>query len=127
MKKKKIETEEVVSTVETTPAESVEAKQEASNAISEVNAVLPKKSKVSVFHKIIFTVFAIGLFVAVWSICDKIKKYGLDIALIRSVGGKTLDEAYYAAVGKIYMYLADFIKVLTAGISGIILCITYKE
>lgn len=32
-----------------------------------------------------------------------------------------------SAVGKIYIYLADFIRVLTAGISGIILCITFKE
>lgn len=122
------ETKEVVSAVETTPAEHVEVKHEASNAIPEVNVVLPKKSKVgSVVHKLIFTIVAVALFASVWTICDKIKDYGLDIALIRSVGGKTLDEAYYAAVGKIYMYLAGFIKVLTAGISGIILCITYKD
>lgn len=94
---------------------------------SEINATLPKKSIVrSVLHKIIFTIVAVVLFVTAWTICDKIKEYGLDIALIRSVGGKTLEEAYYADIGKIYIYLADFIKVLTAGISGIILCITYK-
>ena len=92
---------------------------------SKTNEVLPKRAIISL-HKIIFTTVAVVLFVSVWAICDKIKEYGLDIALIRSVGGKTLEEAYYADIGKIYMYFASFIKVLTAGISSIILCITYK-
>lgn len=119
------ESKEIVEKVVTEPV--VAPAKTENNDKTEVKVVLPEKSKVgSVFHKIIFTVFAVALFAAVWTICDKIKDYGLDIALIRSVGGKTLDEAYYAAVGKIYMYMADFIKVLTAGISGIILCIAYK-
>lgn len=120
------ESKEIVEKVDTEPVVAP-AETENNDNKTEVKVVLPEKSKVgSVFHKIIFTVFAVALFAAVWTICDKIKDYGLDIALIRSVGGKTLDEAYYAAVGRIYMYVADFIKVLTAGISGIILCITYK-
>lgn len=121
-----VENKEIVESIVSEPA--VEDKKENTSEIKpEVNVILPKKSIVgSVFHKIIFTAVAVVLFAAVWTICDKIKDYGLDIALIRSVGGKTLEEAYYADIGKIYMYIADFIKVLTAGISGIILCITYK-
>lgn len=116
------EKKDVVETVITEPVNSAEKDNK-----TEVKVVIPEKSKIgSIFHKIIFTVFSIVLFVSVWTICDKIKEYGLDIALIRSVGGKTLEEAYYADIGKIYMYFADFVKVLTAGISGIILCITYK-
>lgn len=79
------------------------------------------------WHKIIFTFLALGLVVATWAICDNIKLYGFDISQIESVGGQTLQEAYYASVGKIYEYFADFLKVLMTGISGIILCITYKK
>lgn len=100
---------------------------EGNQIFSEVNTVLPKKTKSrQTLHKIIFTILSISIFVTAWIIGEKIKDYGLHIALIRSVGGKTLEEAYYASVGEIYMLLADFIKVLIAGISGIILCITYK-
>lgn len=81
----------------------------------------------SILHKIVFTAFAIILFASVSSICNKIRDYGLDIAYIRSVGGKTLEEAYYSAYGHVIMFFSDFMKLLTAGISGIILCITYKK
>ncbi len=121
-----VESKEIIEPVMSEPVAN-DKKENTPERRPDVNVVFPKKSIVgAVLHKIIFTVFAVVLFASVWTICDEIKDYGLDIALIRSVGGKTLEEAYYADIGKIYMYLADFIKVLTAGISGIILCITYK-
>ena len=81
----------------------------------------------SIFHKIVFTIFAIVLFIAAWNILGKLKVYGLDIASIQSKGGRTLEEAYYHQVGFVYIYLAQLLRLIAAGISGIILCITYKE
>lgn len=80
----------------------------------------------SVIHKIVFTIFAIVLFIAAWNVFEKLKVYGLNIASIKSVGGKTLEEAYYQQVGFVYIYLAQTLRLIAAGISGIILCITYK-
>ena len=81
----------------------------------------------SIFHKIVFTIAAIVLFAAAWQIFGKLKVYGLNIASIKSVGGKTLEEAYYQQVGFVYIYLAQILRLIAAGISVIILCITYKE
>ena len=80
-----------------------------------------------IIHKIVFTIVAIVLFVTAFQIFEKLKVYGLSIASIKSVGGKTLEEAYYQQVGYVYICLAEFMKIISAGISGIILCITYKE
>ncbi len=80
-----------------------------------------------IIHKIVFTIVAIVLFVTAFQIFEKLKVYGLSIASIQSKGGNTLWEAYYQQVGYIYICLAEFMKFISAGISGIILCITYKE
>lgn len=80
-----------------------------------------------IFHKAIFTFFAIILFIIASHILNKLKKYGLVIASIRSVGGETLQEAYYQHVGYVFIYLAGLLKCIVAGISGIILCIAYKK
>ncbi len=80
-----------------------------------------------IIHKIVFTIVAIVLFVTAFQIFEKLKVYGLSIASMESVAGGTLQEAYYQRVGYVYIYLAEFMKFISAGISGIILCITYKE
>lgn len=101
------------------------------NAENTVESTLKKESnekakKASTFYKILFTVLAVGLFFIAYGISEKIKLYGFKISFIESVGGKTLEEAYYSSIGKIYIYMADFFKVIVAGFSSIILCITYK-
>ena len=80
-----------------------------------------------IFHKAVFTFFAIVLFIVACQILNKLKKYGLAIASIESKGGNTLWEAYYQQVGYVFIYLAGLLKCIVAGISGIILCLTYKK
>ena len=79
-----------------------------------------------VFYKALFTIFAVTLFCISYFICEKIKRYGLEISYIQSVGGKTLEEAYYAEVGKMYVQFAEFLKVFAASVSVMILCIAYR-
>lgn len=47
-------------------------------------------------------VFSIVLLVMFFAAADSIKAGGLEIMSIKSVGGKTLEEAYYYGLGYIY-------------------------
>lgn len=47
-------------------------------------------------------IISIALLIMFFSAADSIKTGGLDIMSIESVGGKTLEEAYYHGLGYIY-------------------------
>lgn len=49
-----------------------------------------------------FLIISIVLLIMFFSAADSIKTGGLDIMSIESVGGKTLEEAYYHGLGYIY-------------------------
>ena len=84
--------------------------------ISEVD-INQKKQKTDAKSKpirIIFFSLSVVVFVLAFISAGFVSSGGLDIASIQSVGGKTLEEAYYQYSGAVYSGYAMFIR--TAGV-----------
>lgn len=56
----------------------------------------------SIFLFVIHLILAVAVLIIFVLAADKIKQGGLEIMSIQSVGGKTLEEAYYQNLGYIY-------------------------
>lgn len=73
---------------------------------------LDKSSTISVPKLIIFSLIAIVLLYMFFDAAAKVSDGGLGIMDIQSVGGKTLEEAYYFELGNIYGGYAMAIRAL---------------
>ena len=89
-----------------------------------------KKSKIksimvnNTFNVSIFIascVAAIVLFIMFFSAANSIKTGGLEIMSIESVGGKTLEEAYYQNLGYVYEGYCVVVKALGVFCSSVLL------
>lgn len=67
-----------------------------------------------------FCVLAAYIYQEFQSAAASISRGGRNISYIQSVGGKTLEEAYYAELGHVYSGYATITRALGCAISGIL-------
>lgn len=87
------------------------------NNIAQVRTNDLYKPKVSTIKTVIFSAVGIVIFIICFLASKTLKSAGTEISLIKSVGGKTLEEAYYQSVGLIYFSLGNVVIAI-----GIFLC-----
>ena len=73
--------------------------------------------KINIIKAVVFSAVGFGIFAMCLFSAKTIKTSGTEISLIESVGGKTLEEAYYHSLGMIYFALGNVVTAI-----GIFFC-----
>ena len=68
-----------------------------------------------------FCVLASIVYQACQNAASSIAASGAQIGLIESVGGRTLEEAYYQQMGGIYLGYATFVRTIGTALAGILI------
>lgn len=89
-------------------------------------AVSPKKT-ISAVKTIIFSVLGAVVLFMFFSAASKIAESGLNIMYIQSVGGNTLDEAYYFELGGIYAGYAMITRALGIFFASTLVWLGFKK
>lgn len=99
------------------------------NTNEKANGYLDNKKSIKVFNIkiIISTIISILIFIIFLYAANEISESGKNIMNIQSVGGKTLEEAYYFELGRIYGAYAMISRAIGIFFSAIILCIGIKK
>jgi hypothetical protein len=63
-------------------------------------------------NKIYFPILAAIIFISFWYVASKLRTHGLEIGYIRSVGGNSIDEAYYQEIGNVIVAMSILLKSL---------------
>ena len=84
-------------------------------------------NKYSLTKLVFYCVLALFVLLTFFNVSADIKIYGLNVSNISSVGGKTLEEAYYYEIGNIFMALSSAISAFGVFLSAILVYIGIKK
>lgn len=85
------------------------------------------KANINVIKLISFSIIAVVILIMFFNAASSIAKGGLGIMDIQSVGGKTLDEAYYRELGSIYAGYANVVRALGVFCASVLVSLGLKK
>lgn len=99
-----------------------EVKKEESNSEQSENKIDIKKLKRMIKSNIryVYYILAVLIFFMFMIAASNISTYGVNISNIESIGGKTLEEAYYYELGGIYAGYATVVRGIGIFISAVL-------
>lgn len=98
-----------------------------SDNVSQRNNVTTGVVIQNLIFKIIFWGLAVVVLVMFFMAASSISKGGTEIMQIRSVGGETLEEAYYEQLGNIYSGLAMVSRALGIFFASVLVRLGFKK
>lgn len=105
----------------------VSNEKESSNSISTQITASDSGKKLVPLKAIIFSTLAAVVLIMLFIASTKVSNGGTEIMQIQSVGGKTLDEAYYFELGQIYAGYALIIRALGIFFASVLVWIGLKK
>lgn len=84
-------------------------------------------NKMNIVKAILFSLIAIFILVMSFIAARQIAQGGLKIMDIQSVGGKTLEEAYYSSLGDVYQGYATVVRIIGMFFASVLVWLGLKK